>query len=86
MPKRSENKISDNLDFIFFKTSIPNNIHTRALYYNCYLGFSLVNLVTSESYPTNLRSQAVGVSSSVSRIFCAVAPFLGNFEGFLMQH
>ena len=27
-------------------------------------------------YPTNLRSQAVGTASSISRIFCALAPFL----------
>ena len=34
--------------------------------------------MTAESYPTNLRAQAVGTSSTVARIFCAVAPFLGQ--------
>ena len=34
--------------------------------------------MTSELYPTNLRSQAVGFSSMVSRAFCACAPFLGH--------
>lgn len=27
-------------------------------------------------YPTNLRAQAVGSASTISRIFCACAPFL----------
>ena len=40
------------------------------------LGFNLVYLMTCEMYPTNLRSQAVGTASSISRIFCAMAPFL----------
>ena len=39
-------------------------------------GFPLCYLITSELYPTNLRVQAVGMSSAVSRIFCACAPFL----------
>ena len=34
-------------------------------------------MITSELYPTNLRSQAVGTASSISRIFCICAPFLG---------
>ena len=43
------------------------------------LGFTLVFLITSELYPTNLRSQAVGFASAFSRIFfCMCAPFLGQ--------
>ena len=34
-------------------------------------------MITSELYPTNLRSQAVGSSSMIARIFCLCAPFLG---------
>ena len=34
-------------------------------------------LITSELYPTNLRSQAVGTASTISRVFCICAPFLG---------
>ena len=41
-------------------------------------GFSLVYLMTSELYPTNLRAQAVGFASTVSRVFCLCAPFLGH--------
>ena len=41
-----------------------------------FAGFNLVYLMTCEMYPTNLRSQAVGTASSISRIFCALAPFL----------
>ena len=40
-------------------------------------GFILVYLITTELYPTNLRSQAVGSASTISRIFCAFAPQLG---------
>ncbi len=32
--------------------------------------------MTCELYPTNLRSQAVGSASTISRVFCACAPFL----------
>ena len=34
--------------------------------------------MTSELYPTNLRSQAVGFSSMVARAFCMCTPFLGH--------
>ena len=34
-------------------------------------------MITSDLYPTNLRSQAVGTASSIARFFCALAPFLG---------
>ena len=34
--------------------------------------------MTGEMYPTNLRSQAVGFASTVSRVFCLCAPFLGH--------
>ena len=40
------------------------------------VAFSMVFLVTSELYPTNLRSQAVGTCSFISRIFCLLAPFI----------
>ena len=33
-------------------------------------------MFTSDLYPTNLRSQAVGTASSIARVFCALAPFL----------
>ena len=36
----------------------------------------MVFLVTSELYPTNLRSQAVGTCSFISRIVCLLAPFI----------
>ena len=35
-------------------------------------------MLTAELYPTNLRSQAVGSASTISRIFCLGAPFLGT--------
>ena len=38
----------------------------------------MVYLVTAELYPTNLRTQAVGFCSTISRVFCACAPFLGH--------
>ena len=38
----------------------------------------MVYMITSESYPTNLRTQACGSASAISRIFCACAPFLGK--------
>ena len=40
------------------------------------VAFSMVFLVTSELYPTNLRSQAVGTCSFISRIVCLLAPFI----------
>ena len=45
-------------------------------------GFLLVWLVTAELYPTNLRSQAVGTCSTVSRIFGLVAPFVAELAQF----
>ena len=36
----------------------------------------MVYLITTELYPTNLRVQALGMSSAMARIFCACAPFL----------
>ena len=35
-------------------------------------------LVTSELYPTNLRSQALGICSTVARVFGLVCPFVAN--------
>ena len=43
---------------------------------NIFSGFSMVYLITTELYPTNLRVQALGMSSAMARIFCACAPFL----------
>jgi Na+/melibiose symporter-like transporter len=40
------------------------------------LSFSMCYLITIELYPTNLRSQAIGSSSAIARLFCACAPFL----------
>ena len=46
------------------------------------IGFLLVWLVTAELYPTNLRGQAVGVCSMVSRIFGMVTPFVAKLSVF----
>ncbi len=40
------------------------------------MAFSMVFLVTSELYPTNLRTQAVGACSTISRVGCLLAPFI----------
>ena len=40
--------------------------------------FLVVWLVTAELYPTNLRNQAVGTCSTVSRVFGLVAPFVAR--------
>ena len=40
-------------------------------------GFVLVYLFTSELYPTNLRSQAVGSASTISRVFSLIVPYMG---------
>jgi len=39
--------------------------------------FVLVYLITSELYPTNLRSQAVGSASTISRVFSLIVPYMG---------
>ena len=41
-------------------------------------GFLLVWLITAELYPTNLRSQAVGTLSMISRISGCLAPFVAT--------
>ena len=38
----------------------------------------MIYVVTSELYPTNLRSQALGFCSMVARIFGLLAPFLSS--------
>ena len=43
-------------------------------------GFLLIWLMTAELYPTNLRSQAVGTLSMISRIFGALAPFVATLS------
>ena len=40
--------------------------------------FLVVWLVTAELYPTNLRNQAVGTCSTVSRVFGLLAPFVAR--------
>ena len=40
--------------------------------------FTLVYLITGELYPTNLRNQAIGTCSTVSRIFGISAPFMSK--------
>ena len=40
--------------------------------------FVLVWLVTSELYPTNLRTQALGTCSTMARLFGLVCPFVTN--------
>merc|ERR1712241_127290 len=40
--------------------------------------FLVVWLVTAELYPTNLRNQAVGTCSTISRVFGLVAPFVAR--------
>ena len=34
--------------------------------------------MTCELYPTNMRSQSLGFASTISRVFCLCAPFLGH--------
>ncbi len=45
-------------------------------------GFNMVYLYTGEIFPTNLRSQAIGLCSMVSRIFCLCAPFLAPLANY----
>jgi OCT family organic cation transporter-like MFS transporter 4/5 len=40
--------------------------------------FNLAMLVSSELYPTNLRSQAVGFCSTISRLFGLCCPFVAS--------
>ena len=42
--------------------------------------FEMIYLITSELYPTNLRSQALGVCSTVARLFGLVAPFVAQLS------
>jgi len=44
--------------------------------------FLIVWLVTAEMYPTNLRNQAVGACSTVSRVFGLVAPFVATLANY----
>ena len=41
--------------------------------------FNLCWFLSPDFYPTNLRSQATGVTSTVSRIFGLIIPFISNF-------
>ena len=40
--------------------------------------FTLCYLITGELYPTNLRSQAIGSCSTISRVFGISAPFISK--------
>ena len=40
--------------------------------------FQMVWLYTSELYPTNLRTQAIGTCSMIARVFGLAAPFIGS--------
>ena len=42
--------------------------------------FALVYLITGELYPTNLRNQAIGTCSTVSRLFGISAPFMSKLR------
>jgi OCT family organic cation transporter-like MFS transporter 4/5 len=44
----------------------------------CNLAFNLCWFLSPDFYPTNLRSQATGVSSTIARMFGLVAPFIAN--------
>ena len=44
--------------------------------------FLVVWLVTAELYPTNLRNQAVGTCSTISRVFGLVAPFVARLAAY----
>ena len=39
-------------------------------------------LISAELYPTNLRGQAVGIGSTVARIFGMVTPFIAKLSGY----
>ena len=43
-------------------------------------GFSMVYLITGELYPTNLRTQAIGTCSTISRIFGISAAFMSKLS------
>ena len=65
-------------NYFFFQNTI--GILVFFLIGQCSSGacFVLVFIITAELYPTNLRSQAVGFCSSVSRIFGLVSPFIAS--------
>ena len=65
--------------FWLYYKGIYRKIYNLFILSYFFTGFSLVYLMTSELYPTNLRSQAVGFASTISRVFCLCAPFLGHF-------
>ena len=62
----------------------PEVILTFFLIGKCSSGaaFTLVWVVTAELYPTNLRSQAVGFSSTVARIFSLLCPFVATLASY----
>jgi OCT family organic cation transporter-like MFS transporter 4/5 len=58
----------------------PNGVLVFYLIGKCSSGaaFLLVWVITAELFPTNLRSQAVGLCSTVARIFGLVTPFVAQ--------
>ena len=44
--------------------------------------FTLVWVVTAELYPTNLRSQATGFSSTIARVFSLLCPFVATLAAY----
>ena len=67
---------------------IPRDLTTAILVFyligKCSVGasFLLVWLITSEIYPTNLRSQALGTCSTIARLFGLVCPFVSSLAAF----
>ena len=56
----------------------PKNVTNQILLITYFLFFSLVWLITAELYPTDLRSQALGLCSTTARIFGLVCPFVAT--------
>lgn len=70
----------------FLLAFIPKG-HTTAilLIFLCGKGFVgaaffIIWLVTSELYPTNLRTQALGICSTMARIFGLACPFVSSLS------
>ena len=77
---------NENILIIIFCPILQNTIGVLVFFLigKCTSGacFTLVYIITAELYPTNLRSQAVGFCSSVSRIFALVSPFVTTLADF----
>ncbi len=63
---------------------VPNTAKTAILIFfligKCAAGagFLMVWVITAELFPTNLRSQAIGVCSMIARVFGLVCPFVAS--------